>query len=37
LFAGGLVVRQIVGAKSRAALPRELGDFLAPEAMQAQN
>ncbi len=31
VFAGGQVVRQIVGAKSKAALLREIGDVLAPE------
>lgn len=31
LFAGGQVAAQVVGAKSKAALLRELGDFLAAQ------
>lgn len=28
LFAGGRVVKQVIGARSKAALPREFGDYL---------
>ncbi len=33
VFEAGQVLRQVVGAKSKAALLREIGDFLAPQAV----